>query len=233
MAHVTVVVPTYNRKDFLEQAVETVRVQTHDSIECVVVDDGSTDGTREFLEGLDYDALRAVFHEQNRGQSVARNTGIENASGDYILFLDSDDILYPHAAEMLVSAIEEQNKECVGAFASKKHINSHGRVKIKNVPEDPLEEATIENTRYIGGLSCTMFRRDALEEVGGFDESLSRRDDLDLYLKLLKRYTLVGVDELCCERRIHDEGISNDSKEVQESRQRIVEKHRLDESQPD
>jgi glycosyltransferase involved in cell wall biosynthesis len=233
MAHVTVVIPTYNRKDFLEQAVETVRVQTYDSVDCVVVDDGSTDGTREYLEGLDYDALRTVFHEDNCGQSVARNTGIDNASSEYVLFLDSDDILYPHAAETLVSAIENQADDCAGAFASTKHINSRGRVTIKSVPEKLLKEATVENTGYIGGLSCTMFRRDALEEIGGFDESLSRRDDFDLYMRFLKQYTLLGVDEVCCERRLHEDGISNDAEEIEKSHQKLVEKHQLDESQPD
>ena len=229
----TVVIPTYDRKEFLEQAIETVRVQTYDSVECVVVDDGSTDGTKEYLEGLEYDALRTVFHDKNCGQSVARNTGIEKASGEYVLFLDSDDILYPHATETLVSAIERKTENCAGAFASTKHVNSGGRVIIKNVPEKLLEEATVENTRYIGGLSCTMFRRDTVEEIGGFDESLSRRDDFDLYMRILDQYTLLGVDEVCCERRLHEGGISNDAEEFEESHQKLVEKHQLDESQPE
>jgi glycosyltransferase involved in cell wall biosynthesis len=174
-----------------------------------------------------------VYHDENRGQSAARNTGIEKASGEYVAFLDSDDILYPQAIEMLVSAIEKQPAECGGAFGRTKVVNRLGRVKIRYVPEDPLEDATIENTRYIGGISCTMFRQGVLEEVDGFDESLSRRDDLDLYLKVLNKYTLFGVDEICCEHRLHEEGISNDTEEVERSRQRIIEKHHLDEPQFD
>ena len=93
-----------------------------------------------------------------------------------------------------------------------------------------MTEATIENAREIGGPSSTTFRLDALEDVGGFDESLSRRIDIDLYLKILKQYALFGVDEVCCERRIHDRQISRDVEEVKKSYQSILEKHELKDS---
>jgi len=233
MPRVTVVIPTFNRKEFLEQAVETVRLQTYEPLECVVVDDGSTDGTRDFLDSLDYGALKTVYHEENRGQSVARNAGIEAASGEYVLFLDSDDVLYTHAAGALVEAMESQPDECAGAFASTKLVKSNGRITKRDVPDGTLTKPTFENARAIGGLSCRMFRRNALEDVGGFDESLSRRVDLDLYLKLLKKYTLLGVDEVCCERRIHKGQMSNDRDDVDRSRRKVSEKHQLDDVQYD
>lgn len=228
MPRVSVVIPTLDRKEFLEQAVETVRLQTHEPLECIVVDDGSTDGTREFLESLSHEELRTVYHDENRGQSVARNAGIDAATGEYVLFLDSDDILYPFAAEKLLESLDDQPEDCVGAFASTKLVNSRGRARKRSVPEGPMTEATLDNVKRIGGTSCTMFRRDVLEEVDGFDETLSRRVDLDLYLKILNRYALFGVDEVCCERRIHDGGISNDREEVEESYRKMVEKHQLE-----
>ena len=179
-ARVSVVIPTYNRKEFLEQAVETVQLQTYEPLECVVVDDGSTDGTSEYLESLDYDALCPIYHEENRGQSAARNSGIEAATGEYVLFLDSDDILYPHAAETLVSAMETRSEGCAGAFASSKQVKSNGRVRKRSVPSGPITEPTLENGRIVGSLTCTIFLRRAIDEVGGFDESLPMRVDLDL-----------------------------------------------------
>jgi len=225
MVAVTVVIPTYNRKEFLQQAVETVRLQTHDSLECIVVDDGSTDGTGEYLDSVDYSDLETIYHDENHGQSVARNAGIEAASGKYVLFLDSDDILYPNAADTLISAIENQPKGCVGVFSSTKLINHRGRVTERPVREGRITEPTLENVREIGGLSSTMFERTVLKEFDGFDESLSRRVDLDLYLRILKRYTLVGVGEVCCERRIHESQMSNDKDEVGKSYDRLAEKH--------
>jgi len=226
MVRVSVVIPTFDRKEFLQQAVETVQVQTCD-VECVVIDDGSTDGTKEYLENLDYGNLHTVYHEENHGQSVARNAGIDVSSGEYILFLDSDDILYPHAAETLVETLEEHPADCAGAFASKKLINTRGRSWVKKVPKGLVTDATVENARSIGSLSCTMFRRDALIDTNGFDESLSRHVDFDLYLKMLGEYGLFGVDEICCERRIHDGQITKDEKKVNKSYQKVVEKHSL------
>ena len=233
MPEASVVIPTYNRKELLDQALETVQVQTYEPLECIVVDDGSTDGTREFLEGLDYDALRTIYHDENRGQSLARSAGIEAASGEYVLFLDSDDIFYPHAAETLVEALEEQPEGCAGAFSSTKYVNSRGRVRRRTVPEGKMVEATLENAESIGGFSGTIFRRNSLNEVGRFDESLPRRTDVDLYLKLLNRYTLLGVDEICCECRIHDSGASSDKEKVKKSYRIIAEKHQLEDSRYD
>jgi len=230
MPRVTVVIPTLDRKEFLEQAIETVRLQTHESLECIVVDDGSTDGTREYIESLDYDALRTVYRDEAKGLSNARNAGIKASDGEYVMFLDSDDILYPHAAETLVSIIDERPDECVGTFASKKLVTHRGREKVRKVPLGKMTEPTLENVRAIGGPSSATFRRDALEEVGGFDESFDAREDLDLYLTLLKQYTLYGVEEICCERRIHTDQISRDKKSIRQGYRRILEKHGLDES---
>ena len=233
MARVSVVVPTLDRKEFLEQALETVWLQTHEPLECIVVDDGSTDGTREFLDSLDYDALSTIYREEAKGLSNARNAGIDVSDGEYVMFLDSDDILYPHAAETLVDALEGQSEDCAGAFASKKLVTQNGREKVRHVPPGPMTEPTAENAVAIGGPSSTTFRRDALEEVGGFDETFDAREDLDIYLTLLERYSLFGVDEVCCERRIHGSQMSNDGEIIKQGYRRLAEKHQLDDTRRD
>jgi glycosyltransferase involved in cell wall biosynthesis len=228
MSHVSVVIPTLNRRDFLEQALETVRLQTHEPLECIVVDGGSTDGTREYLNSLDYDALRTIYREEAKGLSNARNAGIDASESEYVLFLDSDDILYPHAAETLVETLEGQTRDCAGAFACKKLVTQNGREKVRHVPPGPMTEPTAENARSIGGPSSTMFRRTVLEDVGGFDESFEAREDLDLYLTLLKRHSLFGVEEVCCERRIHGGQMSEDKGVIRQGYRRLDEKHKLD-----
>lgn len=177
VTRVSVVIPTLDRKEFLEQAVETVRLQTYESLECIVVDDGSTDGTREYLDSLDYDSLRTIYRDEDRGVSSARNAGIDASESEYVMFFDSDDILYPHAAETLVGAVEEQPEDCAGAFASKKIVNQRGREKNRRAPPGRMTEPTFENANAIGGPSSATFRREALDEVGGFDESSDRGGD--------------------------------------------------------
>jgi glycosyltransferase involved in cell wall biosynthesis len=230
MPRVTVVIPTLDRREFLEQALETVRLQTHEPLECIVVDDGSTDGTREYLDSLDYDDLQTIYRDEAKGLSNARNAGIDASESEYVMFLDSDDILYPHAAETLVSVLEEQSDDCAGAFASKKIVTSHGREKNRHVPPGPMTEPTAENAVAIGGPSSTTFRRTALEKVGGFDESFEAREDLDLYLTILESYSLFGVDEICCERRIHGSQMSKEGDRISEGYRKLAEKHQLDDT---
>ena len=225
MPRVTVVIPTLDRKEFLEQAIETVQVQTYEPLECIVVDDGSTDGTREYLDSLDYDALRTIYRDNETGLSSARNAAIDAAEGEYVTFLDSDDILYPHTVETLVTELDKQSEDCAGAFGSKKFITPRGRVKEKRAPTGRITEATIENARAIGGPSSTTFRLDAVEDVGGFDESFDGLEDLDLYLTLLKKYSLFGVDKVCCERRTHDRQMSGDNEMMSRSFRKLLEKH--------
>lgn len=224
MPRVSVVIPTLDRKEFLEQAVETVRIQTYESLECIVVDDGSTDGTRGFLDSLDYDALRTIYRDET-GLSSARNAGIDASEGEYVTFLDSDDILYPHAVETLAGALKSKPDDCAGVFGSKKLVTDRGRVKERHVPVGSMRKPTLENANAMGGPSSALFRRKCLREVDGFDESFPAREDLDLYLRLLKEYELYGVDEFCCERRIHSRQNSTDTEAVLEATRMLAEKH--------
>jgi len=227
MSRVTIVIPTLDRKEFLEQAIESVEWQTYDDIECIVVDDGSTDGTREFLDSLDYDYLRTIYRDET-GLSSARNAGIDASEGEYVLFFDSDDILYPGAVETLVEALERQSDECAGVFGSKKLVTDRGRVSERRAHTGTMTEPTLDNARAIGGPSSVLFRHSAIDSIGGFDESFVSREDLDLYLSLLERYMLYGIDEFCCERRIHADQMSRDKESVMKGYAMIRRKHDID-----
>ncbi len=93
---VSVIIPTYNREDLLRDAVRSVKAQTLEDWECIVVDDGSTDGTKIFMEdAVKNDARMRYAYQENAGQAAARNKGIELAAGEYLAFLDSDDVYLP------------------------------------------------------------------------------------------------------------------------------------------
>jgi len=226
MTDVSILIPTYNRREFLAEALQSVREQTYGSFDCVVVDGNSTDGTADFLDSLDDDWLHVHRHDQRRGLPAARNTGLELADGEYVLFLDSDDLLYPFCVDRLVTALDSQPTTCAGAFAASKHVTRHDRVVDKSVPAGPMTEPTVENARAITGLSGTIFRQDTLEAIGGFDETLPSREDIDVFLRVLDEYSLFGVDEACWVRRLHDDQVSLDHKAVREANELLGEKHR-------
>lgn len=177
------------------------------------------------LDGLDDDWLRVASHEDQRGVAGARNTALEYADGEYVLFLDSDDLLYPHAAERLVSVLDGQPETCAGAFSAGKRITRHDRVVSQSVPPGRMSEATLENAREVGGQTGTIFRRKTLAAIGGFDETLPARVDLDLYIRVLDRFSLFGLDEYCWVRRMHDEQLSGDHDDVREANRQIADKH--------
>ncbi|MCA1792046.1 MAG: glycosyltransferase [Thioalkalivibrio sp.] len=103
---VSVIIPVYNGKLFVADAVRSVLTQTYGHIEAIVVDDGSTDGSGDVVEELRRDDARVrVVHQENRGLSAARNTGIAHARGVYINFLDADDWLFPHKVQMQLEAL--------------------------------------------------------------------------------------------------------------------------------
>ena len=106
-ATISIIVPVYNIIEYLPRCVESLRKQTYDKIEILLVDDGSTDGTAELCDKLAVEDVRIrVFHKQNGGSSSARNLGIQEATGEYLGFVDSDDYVEPDMYERLLQAIE-------------------------------------------------------------------------------------------------------------------------------
>jgi glycosyltransferase involved in cell wall biosynthesis len=225
MVRVSVVIPTLNRRSMLAEAIQSIREQTYASLECLVIDDGSTDGTWALLDDLEDEWLRPIKQGDPTGFGHGRNKGIEAADGEYVVFLDSDDLLYPYAVERLVEALDAQPIDCAGAFAPKHVVTRHDRTMRRDVPTGVMSTPTLDHARAIGGPSGSIFRRDLLLEINGFDESLPSRMDLDLYLTLLKTYSLFGIDEVCTVRRLHDDQLSQNHGQIRTALRKISEKH--------
>ncbi|WP_265112376.1 glycosyltransferase family 2 protein [Halosolutus halophilus] len=191
MSTVSVVTPTYNHADLLPRAIESVRDQTYDDIEHVVVDDASTDDTAEVMASYD-DRVRYIRKEENGGLSETRNVGIRNASSDRIVFLDADDELEPNAVEVLVDTIDRG--EFVGVIPSKTKVEADGSVRYKTLQAAVVTAEDLREENVLGGIGGGIFERDALEAVGLFDPDLRHSEDYDLYLRLAERFPLYALD---------------------------------------
>lgn len=112
---VSIIVPCYNHAKYLEECIESIKDQSYSNWECIIVDDGSTDDTQSVSRKLENEKIRYV-HQENKGLSGARNTGIRNATGDYILPLDADDTLNPLALEKMI-AVFTQKPETLIVFS--------------------------------------------------------------------------------------------------------------------
>ncbi len=206
---VTVVIPCYNNGSFLHDAIQSVLSQTYQRTELIVVDDGSSDDTSDVASS--YPVTR-VIRQNNQGVSAARNAGLAQSRGDYVVFLDADDRLLPDAVDVGVRCLES-HPAC--AFAS-----GHVRLAAQDgsslrVPEEPRIEKdhyqTLLKYCYIWTPSAVMFRTAILKSVGGFTITLSGAADWDLYLRLSRRLAVFCHPHLVAEYRLHDKSMSTNS----------------------
>jgi glycosyltransferase involved in cell wall biosynthesis len=214
MSAVSVIIPTYDRAHMVCEAVDTVLAQTFQDVEVVVVDDGSTDGTSTVVCQR-YDNRVRYFYQKNRGRSVARNRGIEASSGRYLLFLDSDDLLLPHALEYEVAYLDAHPGADVvytdGYFCDEagQDVARIAPARPVHGPEDILENLVISNV--ITACHSAMVRRTALDAIGPpyFDEALRGTEDEDLWIRLAAQgSTFAYLDVPTCKYRVHSSNAS-------------------------
>ena len=183
MPKISVIIPAYNQAHFLGAAVESVLSQSMPDFELIIVNDGSTDQTEQVV--LSYQDSRITYvSQQNRGLSGARNTGIRQASGDYLTYLDSDDAFFPQKLAVLSKALE--NPEIGFAAGQALPIDEHGqpigKLFDKGLP-DPIDHMLLGNPRHVGSV---LLRRSWQERAGFFDESLRSYEDWDMWLRLIR-----------------------------------------------
>ncbi len=207
MSKVSVIIPTYNNAEFLSQAIESVIAQTHKDIEIIVVDDGSTDNTRDVMQGY---AGRAIYiRQENAGPSKARNAGILRAKGEYIAFLDADDVWFPNKIEEQLKTLQIDSNIAL-IYSQAVVFNSHtGRelgISPKKIFSGNVFDALLSESGPIV-LSSVIVRSRVLDEAGIFDESLINGEDQHLWLRIAKNHAIAGINQALLRRRLHDKNI--------------------------
>lgn len=189
---VSVIIPTYNREQTLGRAIQSVLNQTFQDFEIIVVDDGSTDGTRAIVEGFCDARIRYLRHEQNRGAATARNTGIRAARGAYLAFLDSDDEWLPEKLSEQIALLKDPSADwglsCSGFF-----LVVHGSEQEYIHPRASSWFKRLHWTCDLSPGTTLVVRRECLAEVGPLDEAFPRFEEWDWLLRLSKRYKLAVV----------------------------------------
>lgn len=184
---ISIIIPTYNQQDTLEETLNSALSQTVPS-EIIVVNDGSTDNTRFILS--EYEEKVKVIHQTNRGLPTARNTGIMNATGDYVLPLDSDDVLEPNCVERLLQVAEDTGADVIApSFRTFGTTSESVMLQMRPTLDD------LKTGNRLG--YCAAIRRSALLEVGGYSPRMVWGwEDLHLTITLLSRgKSLVTVPE--------------------------------------
>src|SRR5437016_1914111 len=205
---VSVIIPCYNQAHFLHEAIESVLAQTYSNREIIVVNDGSTDSTAE-VAGR-YSAVRHIYQE-NAGPSAARNTGLKQTSSEYLVFLDADDRLLPEALEVGVNCLRE-HPDCAFASGFCRLIVADGSLLGKPEQLCIARDHYLEFLRrnYIWCPSSVIYRRSVLETVKGFNTSLGRAEDYDLFLRITRDYPISCHSQFVADYRLHNSSRSAD-----------------------
>lgn len=194
---ISVVIPTYNRSGFLEHAVRSVLEQTLPPAELLIIDDGSTDNTRELVAGLrEESAVPILYHyRENGGAAAARNFGIRMSSEKFIAFLDSDDCWLPRKLEKQYEAMCSRPHYLISHTREIWYRNGK-RVNQKKKHDPPHGDIFKSSLRMcMVGMSTVMVDRKCFERFGCFDEQLPCCEDYDLWLRMSCRIPFLRVDE--------------------------------------
>jgi glycosyltransferase involved in cell wall biosynthesis len=201
---VSIVVPCFNQARFLPESIASALVQSHPNVEVIVVDDGSTDRSAEVAAGYPVQVVR----QANQGLSSARNAGLAASGGEAVIFLDADDRLRPEAAAAGVAALQ-RTPEAMLAFGRCLLIDEQGAPLATDQPRvaDRFYEELLRRN-YIWTPALVAFRRQVLDELGGFDPSVNPSADYDLYLRVARRYAFAPHDTIVADYRQHGTSMS-------------------------
>jgi glycosyltransferase involved in cell wall biosynthesis len=198
---VSVVIPSYEAARYLRETIATAFAQSHPPVEVVVVDDGSRDDSAAVARSC---AGVTVIEQPNQGAAVARNTALRALTGDFVVFLDSDDRLLPHAIETGLAAFAA-HPECGFVYGTSRAIGVDGAV-LPRPPRPRVADASYRTLLEGDAMvppSCALFRRSAVEEVGGFRQECFPTEDYDFYLRIARRHPIHCHNELVTEYRRH------------------------------
>lgn len=190
MATISVIIPAYNQGHYLGEAIQSVLDQTYPDFEVIVVDDGSTDKTAQVACSFSDPRVRYI-HQENRGLSAARNTGILRSSGKYLTFLDSDDLFVADKLETLLNAMQRDPE--LGFVAGQAVLIDENALPLGKVFDTPLPENPAHLLLWNPLHVCSvLLRRDWQQKVGLFDESLQAYEDWDMWLRLARAGCRMG-----------------------------------------
>ena len=223
MPKVSVIVPCFNRATLLPRALESIFAQTFKDYEVIVVDDGSTDDTPQVMK--QYNGRVQYIRKENGGSASARNRGIEEAKGEYIAFLDSDDYWTPEKLAEQVKVLDVQKNIGI-VYARMPIINEKGE-RVGTKPAGISGRNFKELMEHWGDMptSTVMTRRECFTKAGMFDTSLTTMEDIDMWLRISRHYDLYEIEnKVLAYYSRHDEQITKSKTKMYQGLVRIYTK---------
>jgi glycosyltransferase involved in cell wall biosynthesis len=219
---VSVIIPTYNREAFLTEAIDSVLRQTWKDLETIVVDDGSTDGSRDVLRR--YGHRITPFYNRNEGPSKARNFGTSKARGRFLAFLDSDDLWEPNKLDVQMGVFEshpEVSMVCCGSYVL-------GDARRRRSPVQGNHFGDLFLTLYqksFVNTSSVVLTRDSFLRAGPFEEAMRTAEDYDLWLRVARDFPIAYLGTPLVGIRKHSDELSKNKLDLRQNAIRVIQRH--------
>lgn len=190
----TIIIPTYNRRQFLKIAIDSVFNQTFKDWQLILVDDGSKDNTKELVDKYKNPSLQ-YYYQPNQGPAAARNLGLSKATGDYICFLDSDDRFRKNKLEIAHQQIEKNPKYKI--FHTEEIWYRNGQFLAQKKEQKKLAGFIFENSAKLCSISIStaIIKKDVFQKIGYFDQSLPACEDYDFWLRATSQYPIFLISD--------------------------------------
>ena len=203
---VSIIIPVYNTERYIADAIHSAINQSYKELEIIIVDDGSNDSSPDIIQSIS-DPRIILISQRNKGGSAARNRGLEMATGEYIKFLDADDILLFDAIEKQLEQSKNLGENEI-VFGDFNFMNSEGKITMTNKFEDIGKLTDDPATFFLANwkilISCPLHKREYLLHIGGFDEKLSFGQESDQHFRIaLNGFTFIYKPGLIFQYRSH------------------------------
>lgn len=225
---VSVIIPVYNREQLIQRAIRSILNQTYENLEVIVVDDGSSDNSESKAKEIHDPRLIYIKNERNMGVSKSRNEGIKISTGEIIVFQDSDDESYPDRIEKELELLINSPEDVGGVYCGMELYDYDTGKKIADQLNQADFRKNFKEDSYIvaPGTGVLMLRKSVLEDVGYFDETIRAAVDVELEMRILRKYRFECVNEYLVKvTRDHDQIMGNQRDQIL-AKEYMYEKHK-------
>ena len=218
---ITVYITNYNYGKYIKQSIESVLAQKNRCFELIIMDDGSTDDSKQVIEQYRNHPKVTIVYQENKGLNVSNNIAIKLSRGEYIVRLDADDYMHENMLSLLSQKLQSDNSIAL-VFPDYYVVNRTGEIIIEEKRHD-FSRVTMYDQPAHG--ACTMIRKSILVELGGYSEEFTRQDGYELWIKVIKNKRVANVNLPLFYYRQHNTNLTNNKEKLYETRHSIVKKH--------
>lgn len=194
---VSCILTTYNRSYVLKRSLNSIINQTYKNLEILVIDDCSSDNTKEIVKIYNDSRIKYIRHNLNKGLAQARNTGMENSTGEFMAFLDDDDEWLPHKLKEQLKVFQNSELKNLGmVMCGMRRINGLNVKEQKEVLRGNLMNKMLIDQPFVGNGSCALIKKDIYQKYGGFDVRYKRGIDGYYFCKISKNYEIDFCDQI-------------------------------------